>query len=197
MKFSKIFLAIAFILLTTSCSESEELENRFATKESVSSAAIMQDEIKKEVKLIKSILERQEGELSKLISRMDVASNLLERFSLDHKYIEELKSLDLAQINLLREELEQFKKLQESNHRKKVNGKRRAAKVRKNRAIDFSLEHINTWGDRFVAVLHFPNKGYKTLSVNASLGNGWAISNIAKEEVSIKHESGIRRSLKL
>lgn len=197
MKFSQLFLVIIFILLTTSCGDNEELENRFATKESISSATISRDEIKEEVKHIRSIMDGQSEELSRLISRMDSASRLLEKFSSDHKYIEELKSLDLAQINLLREELAQFKKIQEINHKKKVNSKKRAAKVRKNRAVDFSLEHINTWGNRFVAVLHFPNKGYKTLSENASLGNGWAISNIAKGEVSIVHKSGIRRSLKL
>ena len=197
MRHFRIALLIASTIILFSCQDGEDFEARFATKSELGKSNNTLANIKQEIGSIKVMVDGKDEQLINLQTRIGEISAILERFSSDHEYIKELKNLDLAQISLLRAELDNLRSTRIEQVKKKSENKKKHSEIRRRRTLNVSLEHINTWGDRYVAVLHFPNNGYKTLSVNASVGNGWEIARIDKTSISLRHRSGIKRSLKL
>ena len=63
--------------------------------------------------------------------------------------------------------------------------------------LNVSISRINKWGDSWVAVARIPEVGYKTISENSKVGNGWRVSGINSDTVYFNHLSGAKKVIQL
>ncbi|MET1256938.1 hypothetical protein [Aliikangiella maris] len=199
MKKIKIIFLVLTTLLITSCSVDEEVLNSLATKEEVSLMNESIEQRKLELKNVLDVLDSKVSEIEKLKGVIEEYSKKIEKLRKDQEFIAELRLVDFSQITETKAEIEELKLIiskKEKESKKQEIALKKQKILRKNR-LEVSLSQINTWGDRLVAILHFPKEGFKTLSTNHQVGNGWEISKIEKTNVYFVHKSGAKKSLKL
>jgi len=191
MKNKLKIIGLILISVVAGCSDNEA-PVLYASQESQDESAAEIASLKREMNLNQVRISKNEDNALyalELLKEIEVLKTMLKS---DSKEIEAIKRFDLLSIDDLKVKVSNMENKLKSSVVKKRKPKSETKKVSQKKPDDLNVfvSKVNNWGGTLVAVVNIPGKGFETLSVYGSVGNGWNISKIDVGSVRFIHTSG-------
>lgn len=189
---TKSMISVFFACFIVSCGGADEVKSPVLTEVYILELAEKLTVLEQK----NSLLEKENQEF---MARLDEFENTAQILREVEKQVQlnggviglaERRSIDnAASIALMNRSVETLKKQAQV----RAATKKQAIKKKKQKAsksLQVSVSNVSVWGGDFVAVVHIPGVGYKTLSKGSPVGNGWTIFNVQKDSVGFVHKAG-------
>lgn len=191
MKNKLKIIGLILISVVAGCSDNEA-PVLYASQESQDESAAEISSLKREMNLNQVRISKNEDNALyalELLKEIEVLKTMLKS---DSKEIEAIKRFDLLSIDDLKVKVSNMENKLKSSVVKKIKPKSETKKISQKKPDDLNVfvSKVNNWGGTLVAVVNIPGKGFETLSVYGSVGNGWNISKIDVGSVRFIHTSG-------
>lgn len=191
MKNKLKIIGLILISVVAGCSDNET-PVLYASQESQDESAAEISSLKREMNLNQVRISKNEDNALyalELLKEIEVLKTMLKS---DSKEIEAIKRFDLLSIDDLKVKVSNMENKLKSSVVKKIKPKSETKKISQKKPDDLNVfvSKVNNWGGTLVAVVNIPGKGFETLSVYGSVGNGWNISKIDVGSVRFIHTSG-------
>ena len=191
MKNNFKIIGLILVSLIVGCSDSEE-KMLYASQESQDANATEIASLKVEVSSYQGRILKSENDALYALELLKELPVMKAMLNSSGKEVEALKRFDLLSIEALKVKVSEMDSKFNSAVVKKRKQKSEKKKVSQKKPDGFNVfvSQVNTWGGALVAIVNIPGKGFKTLPVYGSVGNGWNISKIDVGSVSFIHTSG-------
>jgi len=189
-KYLKI-CSFMIVIFVAGCSGGKE-ESVYVSSEDYEKLKSTVVELRSEIKAVQGQLIDSDNKINHALQLLEKRKALKDDINRNSSFVEKIRNIDFDAIDELKNQMSVIEDKAKANlvkKRKKSLVWEKRVKTEKSK-LNVFLSQINNWGGSLVAIIKSPGKGFETLSVNSSVGNGWHITKIEVDKVIFIHKSG-------
>jgi len=198
MKYTLLTLALLSVGILGGCSESEEA-SLYASKAEFEEQKAIVSAIRGDIDIINGQLTISDEKVLEALELIQHAQGLEGDINNNTSFVKKNGKVDFEAIEILKAKMKKIEvEVKKKDKRTKAaNLVKKKKKIKEKSKLNIYVSQINNWGDSLVAIINIPGKGFETLSVYSSVGNGWSIAKIEQNSVSFVHTTGRRSKVNL